>query len=99
MVKNQTSAAYLILVNNSQDHDFGYTCYMPENVIIDGLSVNTYAKTYVFQVKGISETTEALYPYVPTKKVSAKNLGSIAKQNFVLCINTSFLSDTVLEVE
>lgn len=89
----QLSTNYLIVVNNAQDHDFGYTCYMPRNVIIDGVYADTYVNTYVFHLKGVSVGAEAPYPYIPTESVTATDFSSLGEQELLVSPKNAFLSN------
>ena len=74
---------------NTGKHDFGYTCYMPETIEIDGLKINDrrigkkYTPIYLFanfnpQYK--SNSCKEQYPYIKTKTVTIKNLQSNSKK-------------------
>ena len=71
------------------EHDFGYTCYLPKSITIDGLTINNpSAKLHVFpslekHVDSDISISKAegggggINPYIPTEKVSIKNADSI----------------------
>ena len=74
---------------NTGSHDFGYTCYMPETIEIDGLKISTprtdkkNLPVYLFanfNGKYKSADYREQYPYVKTKTVSIKNLQSGSKK-------------------
>ncbi len=74
--------AVLLNGSNSGQHDFGYVCYMPEKITIDGLFINdnppdNYEGPKIFAPFN-REFTSAEYveqfPYVITKEVVIKNL-------------------------
>jgi hypothetical protein len=59
---------------NTGDHDYGYTCYLPEHVVIDGLYVDDREFTgdepvFVFDDYDKSFSKDKPYPYVTTKKL------------------------------
>ena len=77
------SDAVLINGSNSGQHNFGYTCFMPEKITIDGLvindsnPVNDYVRPKIFAIFNKDFTSENYvekYPYVITKEISIKNL-------------------------
>ena len=72
----------VITGHNNGLHDFGYDCYMPENVTIDGLTVySTKAKVYVFGNLNRDCTSSSYaptYPFYVAKNVYVKRLRSLA---------------------
>ena len=72
--KMQVIGAY-----NTGDHDFGYTCCMPANVSIDGLTVhNSDKKNPVYLLANYDSEFEKdkPYAYVTTKELTYKNIVS-----------------------
>lgn len=76
-------SASLISGSNSGQHDFGYTCYMPEKITIENLRIDDSNHPEDYQGPAIfgnfnSENTDASYqekfPYIKTKEVRLKNL-------------------------
>lgn len=76
-------SASLINGFNSGQHDFGYTCYMPEQIIIENLHIDDSNHPSDYQGPAIfsnfnKENVDASYveqfPYVKTKKVLLKNV-------------------------
>jgi hypothetical protein len=81
-------SAALIGGSYSGQHDFGYTCYMPERIIIENLRIDdsaTAARQHPENYQGPAifanfnpEMTDASYqekfPYVLTKEVTLKNV-------------------------
>jgi len=79
---------YLINVANDGMHDFGYPCFMPEEVTVDGLYVEDshtpdgYAGIYCLKdpddfhdgVNDVGLTDERPFPYARTKRLSVKKL-------------------------
>ena len=77
------SDAVLIGGSNSGQHNFGYTCYMPRKITIDGLIINDsnppddYQGPKIFAPFNRAYTSEDFvekYPYVITEEVEIKNL-------------------------
>ena len=76
-------SASLINGYNSGQHDFGYTSYMPEQIIIENLKIEDSNHPEDYQGPAIfgdlnSERTDDSYeekfPYVLTKEVTLKNV-------------------------
>ncbi|NDU95973.1 hypothetical protein [Spirosoma terrae] len=75
--------AALISGSYSGQHDFGYTCYMPERITIDNLRIDdsTHPQPYQgpalfanFNPEMTDETYREKYPYVKTKEVILKQV-------------------------
>ena len=68
---NSTDTTYL-------EWDFGYTCYMPQNIYLDNFISKT-ASTYVFNDLSDSAFDDAyLNTYVITKSITYKNMNPLA---------------------
>ncbi|MBR3868798.1 MAG: hypothetical protein IKM66_05730 [Clostridia bacterium] len=71
---------HIINAENSEDHDFGYTCYLPQRIEIDGLYVNRIGMNYIFNMvnsKHIVDFYNAEYPVVPPEEITVKNFSSL----------------------
>ncbi len=69
-------SSHIIKAENSEDHDFGYTCYLPQRVEIDGLFVHRIGNNYLFNKvneKHKSDSYDAAYPVVPPQEITVKN--------------------------
>jgi hypothetical protein len=75
--------ASLISGSNSGQHDFGYICYMPEQIIIENLIIDdsNHPEDYGgptifgnFNPKRIDDSYLEKFPYVITKEVFIKNV-------------------------
>ena len=77
--------AVLVRGSYSSEHDFGYTCYMPKKIVIDGLVIDDrnsregYDGPRVFGEFNSSYASEEFeksqkYPYVITEEVTVRNL-------------------------
>ena len=93
--------------SNSGQHDFGYVCYMPEQITIENLRIEDsgHPEDYKgpaifsnFNRQMIDDTYMEEYPFIKTKKVILKNV--IASSGFPLCIsdNTYMFKDTDVTV-
>lgn len=92
----------VITGSNKGNHDFGYVCYMPTNLIIEGLTVDNAKNVYVFanlnsNCNSSSYTPE--YPYVVTKKVTLKNFDSLPSREIKLSPNKYLFANTEFTVE
>ena len=90
------SDATLINGSYSGQHDFGYTCYMPEKITIDGLvindsnPVNNYQGPKIFAAFNNDYTSEAYvekFPYVITKEVKIRNLTIKSGKPYIISNN------------
>ena len=84
-IPNNGRRSDAVLVNGSYSgqHNFGYTCYMPRKIIIDGLVIHDnnppedYQGPKIFAPFNRAYTSEEYveqYPYVITKEVEISNL-------------------------
>lgn len=69
--------------SNSGQHDFGYTCYMPEKITVENLRIDDSSHPQQYQGPAIFEnfnpkmtddTYKEAFPYVKTKQVILKNV-------------------------
>lgn len=63
--------------HNSGEHDFGYTCYLPQNIDIENLQVEN-VKGDLFIINKFADTgfKDKPYPYVMTKNIRCRNVTS-----------------------
>ncbi len=96
------SGVYVISGSNKSNHDFGYVCYMPTNVTIDGLIADTSAGVYVFADLNPdckSESYIQQYPYIVAEKVTVKNYSANSKNKLELSPNKYLFAKTEFTVE
>lgn len=81
----RTSSPSLINGSYSGQHDFGYTCYMPERIIIENLKIDdsNHPENYEgpaifsnFNSKYTDDSYVEKYPYIRTKEVVLKNIST-----------------------
>lgn len=81
------SSVSLISGSNAGQHDFGYTCYMPERITIENLYIidSKISEKYNgptifadFNKKMTDETYVEKFPYIKTKEVILKNISSVS---------------------
>jgi hypothetical protein len=79
----KTKNVHLIGGSNSGQHDFGYTCYMPEKITIENLQIDDskiqteYNGPFIFEdfnPKFKDETYVEKFPYVITREVILRNV-------------------------
>jgi hypothetical protein len=77
------SSASLIGGSNSGQHDFGYTCYMPERIIIEDLRIDDSRHPENYQGPAIfanfnpemtNESYKEKFPYIITREVVLRNV-------------------------
>lgn len=93
---------YVFGGSNKSNHDFGYVCYMPKNVIIEGLVAETTGSVYVFADLNPdckSENYVQKYPYVATEKVTVKDFDSNSKDALELSPNKYLFANTEFSVD
>jgi len=99
---SSSAEAYVIGGSNKSNHDFGYVCYMPKNVIIDGLIADTTGGVYIFANLNSDCKSEGYvqqYPYVVTEKVTVKNYSGSSKSELQLSPNKFLFAKTEFTVE
>ena len=69
-------SSHIINAENSEDHNFGYTCYMPQKIEIDGFYVHRGGINYLFTKVNPNhkkDSYNAEYPVVPPQEITVKN--------------------------
>ena len=83
---------HIINAENSEDHDFGYTCYLPQKIEIDGFYVHRIGSNYLFtkvNSKHNSDSYNAAYPVVAPKEITVKNFSNLIFGNLAVSKNKS----------
>lgn len=89
--------ASLIGGTNLGEHDFGYTCYMPERITLENVRINdsNHPPAYEgpaifanFNRKMTDETYKEKYPYQVTKEVILKNVATASGKPLRISDNT-----------
>ena len=73
-------STHIIKAENSEDHDFGYTCYLPQKVDIDGFYVHRIGINYLFSKVNPdhrNDSYSAEYPVVPPQEITVKNYSNL----------------------
>lgn len=102
------STASLIGGSYSGQHDFGYTCYMPERIIIENLKIDDSHHPENYQGPAIfanfnpemtSDSYQEKYPYVKTREVILKNVTTASGKPLRLSDNMYMFKDVKVKVE
>ena len=73
-------SSHIINAENSEDHNFGYTCYLPQKIEVDGLYVHRIGINYLFNMVNsnhILDSYNAEYPIVPPQEITVKNFNNL----------------------
>ncbi len=73
-------SSHIINAENSEDHDFGYTCYLPSEIEIDGFYVHRIGTNYLFtkvNSKHNSDSYNAQYPVIPPQEITVSNFSNL----------------------
>ena len=98
--------AVLIGGSYSGQHDFGYTCYMPRKISIDGLVIDdsNHPENYKgpkifgeFNKLYTSAEYKEKYPYIITEEVSIKNLSAKSGKPYYLSDNLYMFRNVTLK--
>jgi hypothetical protein len=104
----RTTSASLIGGSNSGQHDFGYTCYMPQRITIENLRIDDSNHPADYQGPSIlanfnPEMTDGSYvekfPYVITKEVVLKNVTTASGKRLKLSDNPYMFRDAKLSAD
>ncbi len=83
-------SSHIIKAENSEDHDFGYTCYLPQKIEIDGFYVHRIGINYIFNVvngKHLLDSYKAEYPVVPPQEIKVQNFSNLLFGDIFVSIN------------
>ena len=103
----QTSAS-LIGGSNSGQHDFGYTCYMPERITIENLHIDDSNHPEEYQGPAIfanfnSQMTDEAYvedfPYIRTKEVILRNVTTESSKALRVSNNPYMFKDVKVDAD
>ncbi|HLF34396.1 MAG TPA: hypothetical protein VI583_09165 [Cyclobacteriaceae bacterium] len=104
---NPTSAS-LIGGSNSGQHDFGYTCYMPERITIENLHIDdsNHSEDYLgpaifanFNPEMTNDSCQEKFPYVRTKEVSLRNVTTASGKTLRISDNPYMFKDVKVNTE
>ncbi len=85
-------SSHIIKAENSEDHNFGYTCYLPQRIEIDGFYAHRMGFNYLFtkvNPKHNSDSYSAEYPVVPPQEIKVHNFSCLLFGNLSVSQNKS----------
>lgn len=87
---------------NDGTHDFGYACYLPQNVIIDGLTIaedktDDMPLSIFNNYLGNADIAEEDRKYMPVPPVSVTVKNVHTHRPVILCEKPELMADTVME--
>ncbi len=91
---------HIINAENSEDHDFGYTCYLPQRIEIDGFYVHRMGNNYLFNMvnsKHIFDFYDAEYPVVPPQEITVKNFSNLFLGELGVSMNKAIFKTEITE--
>ena len=100
-----TNSANVIAGTNAGQHDFGYTCYMPERILIENLKIDdsNHPKTYAgptlfsdFNPRYTADYVEK-YPYVKTREVILRNVTTASGLPLTISKNKAMFKDLIVK--
>jgi hypothetical protein len=102
------TSASLIGGSNSGQHDFGYTCYMPERITIENLHIDdsNHSEDYQgpsifsnFNPQMIDDSYQEKFPYVRTREVILRNVTTASGKDLRLSDNPFMFKDVKVDTE
>ena len=99
-------SASLIAGSNAGQHDFGYACYMPERILIDGLKIDDskHPKVYAgptlftdFNARYTQADYAEKYPYAKTREVFLKDVTTASGLPLAVSKNSVMFKDVVVK--
>jgi hypothetical protein len=100
------TSASLISGSNSGQHDFGYTCYMPERIIIENLRIDDSNHPEDYQGPAIfanfnpqmtDDSYQEKFPYVRTRQVILRNVTTSSGKDLRLSDNPFMFKDVKVD--
>lgn len=91
-------AMHIIDAENTEDHDFGYTCYLPQRIEIDGFYVHRIGINYLFTVVNsnhLLDSYEAEYPVVPPQEITVRNFSNLLFGDLYVSINKAIFKTKI----
>ncbi len=102
------TSASLIGGSNSGQHDFGYTCYMPERITIENLHIDdsNHSEDYQgpsifsnFNPQMIDDSYQEKFPYVRTREVILRNVTTASGKDLRLSDNPFMFKDVKVDTK
>ena len=102
------TSASLIGGFNSGQHDFGYTCYMPEKITIESLHIDdsNHPEDYDgpaiftnFNKEMTDDSYQEKFPYVRTREVTLRNVTTNSGKTLRLSNNQFMFKDVKVDTD
>ncbi|NOR73734.1 MAG: hypothetical protein GQ525_01110 [Draconibacterium sp.] len=102
------TSASLIGGSNSGQHDFGYTCYMPERITIENLHIDDSNHPEDYQGPAIfanfhpqmtDDSYTEKFPYVRTREVILSNVTTASGKDLRLSDNPFLFKDVKIDID
>lgn len=90
---------HIINAENSEDHDFGYTCYLPQRIEIDGLYVHRIGNNYLFNMvnsKHLFDSYDAAYPVIPPQEIIVRNYSNLLFGELDVSLNKAIFKTEIV---
>ena len=90
---------HIINAENSEDHDFGYTCYLPQRIEIDGLYVHRIGNNYLFNMvnsKHLFDSYDAAYPVIPPQEITVSNFSNLLFGELGVSLNKAIFKTEIV---
>jgi len=100
-----TNNICLISGLNSGNHNFGYTCYMPERIAIENLKIDDSKVSSMYENVAIfadfnpkmkDESYLEKFPYIKTKEVTVENISIFSAKKIIISENAFMFKDVVV---
>ncbi len=91
----------IINAENSEDHDFGYTCYLPSKVEIDGFYIHRIGISYLFSKVNPDhkkDSYEAHYPVVSPEEITVKDFEALFFGSLSVSKNKAIFKTEITEM-
>lgn len=91
---------HIINANNTENHDFGYTCYLPQRIEIDGLFVYRPGFNYLFNKVNANhkdDSYNAKYPVVPPQEIIVKDFDCLLGGKLFVSQNKAMFNVEITE--
>jgi hypothetical protein len=104
----RTNSASLIGGSNSGQHDFGYTCYMPERITIETLHIDDSNHPEAYQGPAIfadfnpqmtDDSYQEKFPYVRTREVTLRNVTTTSGKELRISNNPFMFKDVKVHID
>ncbi len=105
---SRPTSASLIGGSNSGQHDFGYTCYMPERITIETLHIDDSNHPEDYQGPAIfsninpqmtDDSYQEKFPYVKTREVILRNVTTASGKDLRLSDNPFMFKDVKVDTD